>query len=136
MYCACAFTCPHPREIKKDILSRDRDLRLAQYEGRTDMSTWKGPLAGPDYGTLCWTMAQSALMASETCESDYVSTPCFVCMPLCKEEDISRDSLLSHVLTTHSRSPCNSDELLSLLSSVPDSDSVLFNYLCSLANLF
>ena len=32
-------TCPHPREIKKDILSRDRDLRLAQYEGRADMST-------------------------------------------------------------------------------------------------
>ena len=56
--------------------------------------------------------------------------------PLCEEEDISRDSLLSHVLTTHSRSPCNSDKLLSLLLSVPDSDSVLFNYLCSLANLF
>ena len=55
--------------------------------------------------------------------------------PLCEEEDISRDSLLSHV-PTHSRSPCNSDKLLSLLLSVPDSDSVLFNYLCSLANLF
>ena len=32
--------------------------------------------------------------------------------------------------------PINSDKLLSLLLSVPDSDSVLFNYLCSLANLF
>ena len=56
--------------------------------------------------------------------------------PLCKEEDISSDSLLSHILTTHSRSPCNSDKLLPLLLSVPDSDSVLFNHLCSLANLF
>ena len=56
--------------------------------------------------------------------------------PLCDEENITRDSLLSDVLTTHSRSPCNSDKLLSLLLPVSDSDSLLFNYLCSLANLF
>ena len=64
-----ADTCPHPREIKKDILSRDRDLRLAQYEvGQIcpPLLKWKGPLVGPDYGILRWTMAQSALMASET----------------------------------------------------------------------
>ena len=53
--------------------------------------------------------------------------------PLCEEEGITSDSFLSHILTIHSRSSCNSDKLL---LSVSDSDSVLFYYLCSLANLF
>ena len=63
-----ADTCPHPREIKKDILSRDRDLRLAQYEGRADMSTVvevERAIGWPRLWDLAWTMAQSALMASE-----------------------------------------------------------------------
>ena len=135
-----ADTCPHPREIKKDILSRDRDLRLAQYEGRADMSTvveveraigwprlWDLAL---DHGPKCIDGLRN-LVRVITFPPHALSA----CL-LCEEEDISRDSLLSHVLTTHSRSPCNSDKLLSLLLSVPDSDSVLFNYLCSLANLF
>ena len=33
-----ANTCPHPRGIKEDLQSRDRDLRLAEHEGRVDMS--------------------------------------------------------------------------------------------------
>ena len=58
--------------------------------------------------------------------------------PLSEEEDIPRDSPISHVLNTHSRNMCSSNcnELLSLLTSVTDSDSGLFNYLCSLANIF
>lgn len=42
--------------------------------------------------------------------------------PLCKEEDIP-----SHVLNTHSRMFYSSNELLSLFSSVTNSDSALFN---------
>ena len=135
-----ADTCPHPREIKKDILSRDRDLRLAQYEGRADMSTvveveraigwprlWDLAL---DHGPKCIDGLRNLVRVITF--PPHALSGC----PLCEEEDISRDSLLSHILTTHSRSPCNSDKLLSLLLSVPDSDSVLFNYLCSLANLF
>ena len=54
--------------------------------------------------------------------------------PLCKEEDIPRDSLISHVLNTHSRNYIySSNELLLLLTSVTDSDLDLFNFLCSLA---
>ena len=133
-------TCPHPQEIKKDILSRDRDLRLAQYEGRADMSTvveveraigwprlWDLAL---DHGPKCIDGLRNLVRVITF--PPHALSAC----PLCEEEDISRDALLSHVLTTHSRSPCNSDKLLSLLLSVADSDSVLFNYLCSLANLF
>jgi len=50
--------------------------------------------------------------------------------PLCKNENILRDALLSHVLDTHSRSRISSSELLPSLLSVTDSDSALF-----LANL-
>jgi len=56
--------------------------------------------------------------------------------PLCKNENIPRDALLSHVLDTHSRSRISSSELLPSLLSVTDSDSALFQHLCSLANLF
>ena len=118
-----ADTCPHPRQIKKDILSRDRDLRLAQYEGRADMSTvvevetaigwprlWDLAL---DHGPKCIDGLRNLVRVSTF--PPHALSGC----PLCKE-DISRDSLLSHVLTTHSRSTCNSDKLLSLLLSVPD----------------
>ena len=123
--------------VKKDILSRDRDLRLAQYEGRADMSTvveveraigwprlWDLAL---DHGPKCIDGLRNLVRVITF--PPHALSAC----PLCEEDDISRDSLLSHVLTTHSRSPCNSDKLLSLLLSIPDSDSVLFNYL---ANLF
>lgn len=55
-------THPFPQEIKEDILSRYHDLRLAQYEGRADMSIiveverivgWSGL-----WDLLHWTMAQ------------------------------------------------------------------------------
>ena len=125
-----ADTCPHPREIKKDILSRDCDLRLAQYEGRADMSTiveveraigwprlWD---LAPDHGPKCIDGLRNLVRVIT-----FLPHALSAC-PLCEEEEISRDSLLSYILTTHSRSPCNSDKLLSsLLLSVPDSDSVL-----------
>ena len=56
--------------------------------------------------------------------------------PLCDKETISRGALLSHVLKIHSRIRVGSDELLSLLFSVTDSNSALFKHLCSLASLF
>ena len=127
-----AKTCPHPREIKKDILSRDRDLRLAQCEDRADTSIivkvvravgwpklWDLAL---DHGPKCIGGLRNLVRVIKF--PLHALSAC----PLCKEEDITRDSLLSHVLTTHSGSPCSSNKLLSLLLSASDSDSVLFNW--------
>ena len=135
-----ADTCPRPFEIKEDLQTRDRDLRLAQHKGRADMSIiveveravgwprlWDLAL---DYGPKCVDGLKHLVRvvtfpphASSTCT-------------LCDRETIPRDTLLSHVLEMHSRIRVGSDEILSLLVSVTDSNSVLFKHLCSLSNLF
>ena len=114
-----------PPTRNQDILSKDHDLRLAQCEDRVDMSIiveveravgWSKlwDLGLPDHGPKCIDGLRNLvkvitfpLHALSACR-------------LCEEEDITRDSLLSYVLTTHSRSPCNSDKLLPLLLSASD----------------
>ena len=129
-------TCPHPREIKKSLLSKDRDLRLAQHEGRADMSIVVEQLVGLelwdlalDHGPKCIDGLKN-LVRVITFPSHAMSA-----CPLCEGEDFLRGSLLSHVLNTHARSPFSNSEFLPLLLSVTDSDSILFSHLCSLANL-
>ena len=79
-----ADTCPLPREIKKVILSRDRDLRLEQHKGRADMSivvevetNWLAQTMG--FCTGPWPKVHQ--WPQKFGESDYLPTPCLVCMP-------------------------------------------------------
>ena len=135
-----ADTCPLPREIKKVILSRDRDLRLEQHKGRADMSIiveverqigwprlWDFAL---NHGPRCIDGLRNLVRVITF--PPHALSAC----PLCEEENVPRDSLLSHVLNSHTRSLYSSNDLLSLFSSITNSDSILFNYLYSLANLF
>ena len=135
-----ADTCPRPYEIKKGLQERDRDLRLAQHEGRADMSIvveveravgwprlWDLAL---DHGPKCVDSLRNLVRV--VAFPPHASSAC----PLCDRDAIPRNTLLSHVLEMHSRICVGSDELLSLLFSVTDSDSALFKHLCSLANLF
>ena len=135
-----ADTCPRPYEIKEDLQTWDQDLRLTQHEGRADMSIvvevervvgwprlWDLAL---DYGPKCVDGLRNLVRVVEF--PPHASSAC----PLCDRETIPRDALLSHVLKIHSRIRVGSDELLSLLFSVTDSNSALFKHLCSLANLF
>ena len=135
-----ADTCLHPREIKEDLQSRDRDLRLAKHVGRVDMSIvveveravgwprlWDLAL---DHGPKCVNGLRNLVRVFTF--PPHALSAC----PLCKNENIPRDALLSHVLDTHSRSHISSSELLPSLLSLTDSDSALFQHLCSLANLF
>ncbi len=49
--------------------------------------------------------------------------------PLCVMDEISRDSLLYHVLDSHTNCRLSSTELLQDLLSVTDADSTFFNHL-------
>ena len=130
-----ADTCPRPFEIKEDLQTRDRDLRLAQHKGKADMSIiveveravgwprlWDLAL---DYGPKCVDGLKH--LVGVVTFPPHASSTC----PLCDRKTIPRDTLLSHVLEMHSRIRMGSDELLSLLVSVTDSNSVLFKHLCS-----
>ena len=88
-----ADTCPHPREIKKDILSKDHDLRLAQCEDREDTSIiveveravgWPKlwDLGLPDHGPKCIDDLRN-LVRVITFPLHALSACC-----LCEEEDI------------------------------------------------
>ena len=70
----------------------------------------------------------SALMASV---SNYVSTPCLVCMPSVQGGWTLQETLSSHVLTTHSRSPVAATLNITFISLW-----FWFSCLCSLAILF
>ena len=135
-----ADTCPRPYEIKEDLQTRDQDLRLTQHEGRADMSIvveveravgwprlWDLAL---DYGPKCVDGLRNLVRV--VAFPPHASSAC----PLCDKETISRGALLSHVLKIHSRIRVGSDELLSLLYSVTNSNSALFKHLCSLASFF
>ena len=135
-----ADTCPCPFEIKKDLQIQDRDLRLAQYKGRADMSIIVEVERAVGWPRL-WDLAVDygpkrvdslKHLVREVIFPPHASSTC----PLCDRETIPSDTLLSHVLEMHSRICMGSDELLSLLVSVTDSNSVLFKHLCSLSNLF
>ena len=133
-------TCPHPREIKEEIRSRDRELKLTQHEGRADMSTIVEVERAVGWPRL-WDLALDCGPKSVDGLRNlvriitYPSHALSAC-PLCEEVNISRETLLSHVLSMHSRCHINSSELISALTSVTNSDSTLFKHLCSLANLF
>ena len=101
-----ADTCPRPYEIKEDLQTQDQDLRLAQYEGRADMSTvveveravgwprlWELAL---DYGPKCVDGLRNLVRV--VAFPPHASSAC----PLCDRETIPRDALLSHVLKMHS----------------------------------
>ena len=141
-----ADTCPHPFKIKEDLQTQDRDLKLAQHKGRADMSIiveveravgwprlWDLAL---DYGPKCVDGLKHLVRV--VIFPPHASSTC----PLCDSETIPR-TLLSHVFEMHSRIRLGSDELLSLLLSVndsnlsvTDSNSALFKHLCSLSNVF
>ena len=118
----------------------DQDLRLTYHEGRADRSIvvdveravgwphlWDLAL---DYGPKCVDDLRNLVRV--VVFPPHASSAC----PLCDRETIPRDALLSHVPKIHSRIRVGSDELLSLLFLVTDSNSALFKHLCSLANLF
>jgi len=127
-----ADTSLHPCEIKEHLQSRDRDLRLAKHMGRVDTSIvveveravgwprlWDLSL---DHGPKCINSLRNLVRVFTF--PPHALSAC----PLCKNENILRDALLSHVLDTHSRSHISSSELLPSLLSVTDSDSALFQH--------
>ena len=126
-------SCPHPRKIKEDISSKDRDLLLAKHEGRADMSIVvevESEIGWPrlwdltlDNGARCIKGLRNLLRVIT-----FPPNAMHAC-PLCEREDICRNSLLSHVLNTRTNCHLSSQELLRELSSVTDADSVFFNKL-------
>ena len=130
-----ADICPLPREIKKVILSRDRGLRLEQH--MSIVVEVKRQIGWPrlwdfalDHGPRCIDGLRNLVRVITF--PPHALSAC----PLCEEENVPRDSLLSHVLNSHTRSLYSSNDILSLFSSITNSDSILFNYLYSLTNLF
>ena len=97
--------CPHPRKIKEDISSKDRDLLLAKHEGRADMFIVvevESEIGWPrlwdlvlDNGARCIEGLRNLLWVIT-----FPPHAMHAC-PLCEREDICRDSLLSHVPITH-----------------------------------
>ena len=132
--------CPHPRKIKEDISSKDRDLLLAKHKGRADMSIVvevESEIGWPrlwdlalDNGARCIKGLRNLLRVIT-----FPPHAMHAC-PVCERDDICRDSLLSHVLNTRTNCHLSSKELLQELSSVTDADSVFFGQLCHLAKLF
>ena len=135
-------SCPHPREIKEEIRSRDRELRLANLAKRVDVAIinevernvgwpklWDLAL---DYGPRCVDGLKNLVRILT-----FPPHAQFAC-PLCEEKHLSgaRDELLSHVLDTHTTLAISGKGFLTTLKTVSDSNSVLFKQLCSLYNPF
>ncbi len=125
--------CPHSRDIKDEIAARNRDLLLTQHEGRADMSIvveverafgwlllWDLTL---DNGAKCVEGLRNLVRVIT-----FPSHAMQAC-PLCVRDEISRDSLLCHVLDSHTNCRLSSTELLQDLLSVTDADSTFFNHL-------
>ena len=117
-----ADTCPLPQEIKKVILSRDGNLRLEQHKGRADVSIVvevERQIGWPRLWYFAldhdprWIDGLRNMVRVITFPPHALSA-----CPLCEEENVPRDSLLSHVLNSHTRSLYSSNDLLSLFSSI------------------
>ena len=109
--------CPHSRDIKDEIAARNRDLLLTQHEGRADMSIvveverafgwprlWDLTL---DNGAKCVEGLRNLVRVIT-----FPSHAMQAC-PLCLRDEISRDSLLCHVLDTPSLTHTHLKKLLS-----------------------
>ena len=133
-------TCPHPREIKEAIITADRDLMLCQHAARADMSIvveveraigwprlWDLAL---DNGSKCIDGLKNLVRVITF--PPHATSAC----PLCERENVQRDSLLCHNLSTHTNCYISSNEFIQELLLISDSDSFVFNHPCSLANLF
>ncbi len=75
-----ADTCPHPREIKEVLKSRDRDLRLAQHVDRMDMSTVVEVERAIGWPRLCGLRTKVHRRPQKPGESNHVPIPCRVHM--------------------------------------------------------
>ena len=134
-----ADTCPIQAVINEEILSKDRKLRLAKHEGRPDLSVVvevEEAIGWPKLWDLALDRGPNCIhgLRNFVRIPSYLSTPCHFAVP--EDKDVPRVSLLSHVIGSHMSNICDSCELLSLFSLVTDSDSTLFNYLCSFSKLF
>ena len=135
-----ADTCPIQAVINEEILSKDRKLRLAKHEGRPDLSVVvevEEAIGWPKLWDLALDRGPNCIHGLRNfvrivTYPPHATSPC----PLCEDKDVPRVSLLSHVIGSHMSNICDSCELLSLFSLVTDSDSTLFNYLCSFSKLF
>ena len=136
-----ATTCPSHREIKKTIKSRDTALRLRKCGTGKVMKTVceiEECIGWP----LLWDMA---LDNGQKCIDgiknlvriitypDHATKPC----PLCDVTSLLGFTLLDHVLEQHSSTASvKSEQLLTSLLAVTDSDSSFFQAVCVLENLF
>ena len=135
-----ADTCPIQPVINEEILSKDRKLRLAKHDGRPDLSVVvevEEAIGWPKLWDLALDPGPNCIHGLRNfvrivTYPPHATSPC----PLCEDKDVPRVSLLSHVIGSHMSNICDSCELLSLFSLVTDSDSTLFNYLCSFSKLF
>ena len=133
-----ADTCPIQAVINEEILSKDRKLRLAKHEGRPDLSVVvevEEAIGWPKLWDLALDRGPNCIhglrnFVQIVTYPPHATSPC----PLCEDKDVPRVSLLSHVIGSHMSNSC---DFLSLpFSLVTDSDSTLFNYLCSFSKLF
>ena len=135
-----ADPCPHPRDIKEEITTRDRDLLLTQHEGRADMSIVvevERAIGWPRLWDLALDNGAKHIEGLRNLVRVITFPPhAMQACPLCEREEISRDSLLCHVLDSHTDCHFSSTELLQELLSVTDADSTFFNHLCHLTKLF
>ena len=122
-------TCPHPREIKKAIVSADCDLMLCQHAARADMSIvveveraigwprlWDLAL---DNGSKCIDGLKNLVRVITF--PPHATSAC----PLC-ERDVQRDSQFCHVLSTHTNCYISSNEFIQELLSISDSRLIYF----------
>ena len=130
---------PCPREVKEVIEKKDRSLMLTKHAGRADMAIVAKIESEVGWPRL-WDLA---LDGGERCVDGLKNLVRVIAFPshatsaclVCENVSVQRDHLLAHVITTHVDANFTSDELLQELSSVSDSDSVLFDYLCQFAKL-
>ena len=118
---------PCPREVKEVIEKKDRSLMLTKHAGRADMA-----IVVKIESEVGWPRLWVKNLVRVIAFPSHATSVCSVC----ESVSVQRDHLLAHVITTHVDANFTSDELLQELSSVSDSDSVLFDYLCHFAKLF
>ena len=109
------LTLASTHAIKEDLQSRDRDLRLAKHMGRVNMSIVvevERAVGWPRLWDLALDHGPKCINGLRNLVRVFTFPPhALSACPLCKNENIPRDALLSHVLGMHSRSHIGSSEL-------------------------
>ena len=132
-------SCLH-RDIKEQITVKDHEVLLSKHQGRADMSVVVEVERAIGYSRLWDLVLDNGARCIQGMKNlvRVITFPphALNACPLCEREDISRDSLLCHVLDSHSNCHFRGTELLQEILSVTDADSVIFNHLCVLSRLF